>query len=129
LLELRYRRLWIGSIWSLVLVIVVGSLLPDFGAASVAGSDKIGHIVAYLALAILGSAVVAPAMLPWVMARAMFLGLAIEAAQGLLTDTRSADWADVLANATGILIAWLLVHRRAGWGMAAEAWFAGLRRH
>ena len=129
LLQLRYRRAWAGSIWLLVLVIAAGSLVPEMGPASVAGSDKIGHVVAYFTLAVLGSAVVTTTKLPWVMARVMFLGLAMEAAQGLLTDTRMADWSDVLANATGVFAAWWLVRRRAGWAMAVEAWLAGLRRH
>ncbi len=129
LLQLRYRRAWAGSIWLLVLVIAAGSLVPEMGPASVAGSDKIGHVVAYFTLAVLGSAVVTTTKLPWVMVRVMFLGLAMEAAQGLLTDTRMADWSDVLANATGVFAAWWLVRRRAGWAMAVEAWLAGLRRH
>lgn len=113
----------------LVLVVVVGSLVPETGPASVAGSDKIGHFAAYFTLTVLGSAVVTTGKLPWVAARAMFLGLALEAAQALVTGTRTADWADVFANATGILTAWWLVRRRAGWALAAEAWFAGLQRH
>lgn len=112
-----------------MLVIVVGSLVPQGGAAVFGGSDKLGHFVAYFALALLGAGMVAPATVPWIMARALILGLALEAAQALLTESRTADWADALANATGVLVAWLLVRRRAGWAMAAEAWLAGLRRH
>jgi VanZ family protein len=59
----------------------------------------------------------------------MCLGLAMEAAQALLTDTRIADWADVLANTTGILTAWWLIRGRAGWALTVETWLAGLRRH
>ena len=129
LLQLRYRRAWIASIWLLVLVIVVASLVPQTGMESVAGSDKIGHFAAYFALTFLGSAIVTIRQLPWVMARALVLGLAMEATQALLTDTRTADWADVLANTGGVLAAWWLVHGRAGWAVAAEAWLAGLRRH
>jgi VanZ family protein len=129
LLQLRYRRAWIGSIWLLVLVIVVASLVPQTGLESVAGSDKIGHVAAYFALTVLSSAVVTARKLPWVMALAIVLGLALEAAQTLVTATRTADWTDVLANTTGVLTAWWLVRRRAGWALAAEAWLAGLRRH
>ena len=129
MLQLRYRRAWIASVWLLVLVIVVGSLVPNSGPALVTGSDKLGHFVAYFTLALLGVGVVAPATVPWIMARAMLLGLVLEAAQALLTESRSADWADVLANATGVFAAWWLVRRRAGWAMAAEAWLAGLQRH
>jgi VanZ family protein len=129
LLQLRYRHAWIASVWLLVLVIVVGSLVPQSGPADIPGSDKLGHFVAYFTLALLGAGVVAPATVPWIMARAMLLGLALEAAQALLTESRTADWADVLANTTGVFAAWWLVRRRTGWAMAAEAWFTGLRRH
>lgn len=129
LLELRYRLAWIGSIWLLVLVIAAGSLMPEFGPPSIVGSDKIEHFAAYFTLSVLGSAVVTTQRLPWIMARALILGLVLEAAQALLTDTRTADWDDVLANATGILGAWWLVRRRAGWALTVEAWLAGLLRH
>ncbi len=129
LLQLRYRRAWIGSIWLLVLVIVVASLVPQNASISVAGSDKIGHFAAYFALTVLCSAIVTARKLPWVLALTIVLGLALEALQAMVTDTRSADWADVLANMTGVLTAWWLVRRRVGWALAAEAWLAGLRRH
>ena len=128
-LPLRYRRAWIGSIWLLVILIVAGSLMPDVGLPSIAGTDKIEHFVAYFALAILGAAVVTPESLPWVMARALALGVTLEAAQAVLTESRVADWTDVLANACGILAAWWLVRGRAGWAQAVEAWLVGLRRH
>jgi VanZ family protein len=129
MLQLRYRRAWIGSIWLMVLFVVVTSLVSQPGLVSPAGTDKIEHFVAYFTLTVLGSAVVTTAKLPWVAARAMCLGLAMEAAQALLTDTRIADWADVLANTTGILTAWWLIRGRAGWALTVETWLAGLRRH
>lgn len=103
--------------------------MPELGPAGFAGTDKIEHFTAYFALSALGSAVVSTKRLPWVMAWVLVLGLSLEAAQGLLTATRSADWADVLANSTGILAAWLLARRHAGWALAVEAWFANRRRH
>ena len=129
MLALRYRWAWIGATWLLVLIIVAGSLEPDVGSAPVAGFDKIGHFSAYFALTFLGSAVVTIDRVPWVLARAMLLGLAMEAAQALFTKTRTADWTDVLANTAGVMTAWWLVRRRAGWALLAEAWFDSLRRH
>jgi VanZ family protein len=128
-LPLRYRFAWMASIWLLVAIIVAGSLVPDLGPLSIAGSDKFEHFGAYFALSLLGSAVVPNDRLPWVLAGALILGASLEAAQGLLTATRMADWKDLLANAGGILAAWLLVRRRAGWAVDVEAWLASLRRH
>lgn len=128
-LQLRYRWAWIGAMWFLALLIVAGSLAPVFGPALMPGFDKIEHFSAYFALTILGSAVATSEGMPWVVARAMLLGLAMEAAQALFTKTRSADWADVLANTAGVMTAWWLVRRRAGWALLAEAWLDSLRRH
>ncbi len=129
MLQLRYRRAWIASILLLVLAIVAASLLPQTGFEAVPGSDKIGHFAAYFALTLLGSAVVTSKRLPWVVVRTIVLGLAMEAAQALLTDSRIADWADVLANTGGVLAAWWLARGRTGWAVAAEAWLGSLRRH
>jgi VanZ family protein len=129
LLQLRYRRAWISSIWLLVLVIVVASLAPARTMLGVDHLDKLGHFAAYFTLTLLGAGIVARAAVPRVIVWAILLGLAMEAAQALFTDTRTADWADALANTTGVLTAWWLVRRRAGWALAAEAWLAGLRRH
>jgi len=128
-LPLRYRLAWIGAIWLLVAFIIAGSLVPDLGPLAIAGSDKFEHFAAYLALSLLSSAVVTSDRLPWVLAGVLLLGMSLEAAQALLTVKRTADWTDALANASGILVAWWLVRRRAGWALAVEAWLAGLRRH
>jgi len=127
-LPLRYRLAWIASIWLLVGVIVTGSLVPDLGPLSFGVSDKVEHFAAYFALTLLCSAVVTTDRLPWVMAGALLLGMSLEVAQAFLTVTRIADWADVAANASGILAAWLLVRRHAGWALAVEAWFERQRR-
>ena len=55
--------------------------------------------------------------------RCLLLGAGLEAAQALLTDTRQADWADMAANAGGILCAWIIASGgRAGWARHVEAW-------
>lgn len=128
-LPLRHRLAWIASIWILVVVIVTGSLVPDLGPLSGVSSDKFEHFIAYFALSLMGSAVVTADRLPWVMTGALLLGMSMEAAQALFTVERTADWADVLANACGILAAWLLVRHRAGWAVTVEAWLASRRRH
>lgn len=129
-IELRYRRAWIGSVWLLVSGIAAASLLPDSVGTAAAGFDKLGHFFAYLLLALLGSAMVADDGIARVMARSFLLGVALEAAQALLTESRSAEWADVAANAAGVLAAWLLVRSGlAGWARRVEARFGGQPRH
>ena len=116
---------WKAAIALLALLIVVGSLLPMPEAPVPGDLDKLEHFLAYFALALLGSGIVEPPRLWLVMARCFALGLAVEALQAFATETRSADWADVLANALGVLAAWAVAGgSRAGWARHVEAWLA-----
>ena len=110
-------------------LIIVASLVPNEEIAGPPGFDKLEHLTAYFTLTTLCAGIVARASIPWVIVGVILLGLSMEAAQALFTETRTADWADALANTTGVLIAWLLVRRRVGWAMAAEAWLARRRGH
>jgi VanZ family protein len=129
LLELRYRRTWIALVWLLAALIIVASLVPGAEIRGAGGLDKLGHFAAYFTLTLLCAGIVARATGPWVIVSVILLGLAMEAAQALLTETRTADWADALANTTGVLTAWWVVRGRVGWALAVEAWLAGRRRH
>ena len=130
MLELRYRWLWLGSIWLLVLIVIVASLLPFTVTGTQGGADKLLHFLSYLLLALFGAGIVEAERIPVVMARVFVLGLALEAAQAFLTATRSAEWADVIANTAGVLVAWWLCRRGlAGWARHAEAWLDRRRQH
>jgi VanZ family protein len=129
LLELRYRRTWIALVWLLTALIIVASLVPNGEIPGGGRLDKLWHFAAYFTLTLLCAGIVAKATVPWVIVWVILLGLAMEAAQELFTETRTADWADALANAAGVLTAWWLVRGRVGWAMAAEAWLSGRRRH
>lgn len=93
-------------------------MIPDAGM-----SDKVGHYLAYLTLALLGSGIAAPERLWRTMLRCFLFGAALEVAQALVTDQRAAEWGDMLANVSGILTSWLIAGSgRAGWGLRAAAW-------
>ena len=112
-----------GSIWALVLIVIAASLLPFTVTGTQGGVDKLGHFLGYLLLALFGAGVVDAERILVVLARVFFLGLALEAAQTLLTETRSAEWSDVIANTAGVLVAWwLCCHGFAGWARHVEAW-------
>ena len=126
--EATLRRLWIAAIAVLVILIVVASLTPSPVVPTQSFSDKYAHFIAYFALALLGSAITAPAGLWKVMLRCLLLGASLELAQSLLTDHRTADLADLGANAAGIAVAWLIAGQgRAGWGLRAAAWLSARR--
>lgn len=123
-----FRRAWQGAIGLLVAVIVVGSLAPARLAPELMGLDKLNHAAAYFALTALGAGIAETSL--WrVAVRAFLLGLVLEGTQALWTADRAADWMDLLANAAGILAAWLMLRasRGAGWARQVEDWWS--RRH
>jgi VanZ family protein len=92
----------------ITLLIWVLSLLP-IDPASVPGSDKFHHFIAYASL-MFAWCLVRPAttLRPQVALAALCvaMGLAIECAQGL-TGYRFFEWLDVLANSLGVMLGWL----------------------
>ena len=126
--ESTLRRLWIAANAGLVILIIVASLTPSPVVLTESLSDKYAHFIAYFALALSGSAIAAPAGLWKVMLRCLLLGATLEIAQLLLTEHRTADLADLAANAAGIAVAWLIAGQgRAGWGLRAAAWLSARR--
>jgi VanZ family protein len=126
--ETTLRRLWITAILVLVALIVAASLSPGPVIPSQPLSDKTAHFLAYFSLALLGSGITKPARLWRTLLKCFLLGAALEIAQELLTDQRTADVRDLAANTAGILAAWLIAAQgRSGWGLRAFAWVARRR--
>ncbi len=114
-------RAWQAAILLLALAIALGSLLPLPELKSAGGLDKLEHLLAYFALALLGSGIVDPARLWVVLVRSFLFGLVIELLQAFGSAGRMADWSDLAANAAGILAAWLAAGGgRAGWARRVE---------
>lgn len=92
--------MWIVAI----AIVVVLSLAPSVPMPDVDGSDKIGHFLAYFALA--AAAVQLYARWPALLGAGIglvLLGIGLEYAQGALTETRMQDPADALANTLGVI--------------------------
>lgn len=116
------RRLWAGGVIALAAFIAFYSLSPQPVVPVETVSDKVGHTLAYFSLALLCSGITTPGRLRLVMLCCFLLGAALEVAQGVLTESRYAEWGDLAANTTGILAAWLVAGQgRAGWGLRAFA--------
>lgn len=126
--EATLRRLWITAIFVFVALIVAASLSPGPVIPSESLSDKTAHFLAYFSLALLGSGITTPARLRRTLLQCFLLGAALEVAQELLTEHRTADLRDLAANTAGILAAWMIAAQgRAGWGVRAFAWISRRR--
>jgi len=108
----RLHQLWLLVGWLLVLAIVYESLTPSPVELQVEQGDKFLHAAAYLVLMSWFSNIYEGARERLISAvGCVALGVAMEFAQ-LLTDTRTFEVTDMVAGATGVLIAWLLAPPR-----------------
>lgn len=102
---LRRPVLW-GGLWiAAIAVVVVLSLAPSVPMPDVPDGDKLGHFLAYFALA--AAAVQLYARWPALLGAGIglvLLGIGLEYAQGALTATRMRDGADALANTLGVIV-------------------------
>lgn len=101
---LRHPRWWSGLWIAAIAIVVVLSLAPSVPMPDVPDGDKLGHLLAYFALA--ASAVQLYARWPALLGAGIglvLLGIGLEYAQGALTDTRMQDPADALANTLGVI--------------------------
>jgi VanZ family protein len=104
----RYLRIWLVLGWGLVVSVVVLSLVPlsvDLGE----GRDKVGHFLSYGGLTFWFGMLYAGRGRQLRIAIAFSaMGVALEFLQGL-TDYRSFEIADMIANAVGAGIGWCAV--------------------
>ncbi|MFL6587433.1 MAG: VanZ family protein [Luteimonas sp.] len=102
---LRRPVLW-GGLWiAAIAVVVVLSLAPSVPMPDVPDGDKLGHFLAYFALA--AAAVQLYARWPALLGAGVglvLLGIGLEYAQGALTQTRMQDAADAFANTLGVIV-------------------------
>ena len=102
---LRRPLLW-GGLWiAAIAVVVVLSLAPSVPMPDVPDGDKLGHFLAYFALA--AAAVQLYARWPALLGAGVglvLLGIGLEYAQGALTQTRMQDSADAFANTLGVIV-------------------------
>jgi VanZ family protein len=102
---LRRPRLWLGLWWLAIAVVVVASLVsPPELPSTPAGSDKLGHFLAYAALMAAAVQLFQRRLHRWRAAGALVaMGMLLELLQGGLTATRMQDPWDALANTLGVL--------------------------
>ena len=97
---LKLPKFWFGLAFIGLLTLAVVSLIPvpDLG-----GSDKFGHFISYAMLSAFYSLLVEQRKTLWrILFGLIAYGLLLEILQGL-TDYRSGDLADALANSLGVI--------------------------
>jgi VanZ family protein len=101
----RRPRLWLGLWWLAVAVVAVLSLVsPPELPSTPAGSDKLGHLLAYFVLMAAAVQLFPRRLHRWRVAGALVaMGMLLELLQGGLTATRMQDPWDALANTLGVL--------------------------
>lgn len=99
----RYRGTWLVLGWGMTLLIALGSLWPSVPQVAIGVSDKFLHFGAYAVLAFMYAGVVERRHWGRVIVGLLLFGGAIEFAQELLTVSRSGEWLDMAANATGVM--------------------------
>lgn len=119
--ELRFPRFWILGGVGLLLIITALSLLPGDQVPKVSVSDKVKHVLAYVALALwFGGISVRRSYLRITLALLAY-GVLIELLQGWMAVGRQAELLDVVADAAGIAAGLLLAVTPAGrWALWLE---------
>jgi len=112
--SLRWRALWFGLGWLMVAGLVWLSLMPNPPQPlSFAFADKLEHAAGFAWLALWFLQIVAARRRLPAMAALLLLGTAIEVAQSF-TATRLFEFADIAADAAGIVLGALLAQTGLG---------------
>lgn len=110
-----------------MLATIVASLAPADYLSAPDVSDKLGHGLTYATLTVWFAGIYERPAAPLIGVALLLLGVTLEGAQAL-TESRTPEGADLLANLTGIVIA--LVLARAGldrWCAMVEHWLGAGR--
>jgi VanZ family protein len=102
----RFERIFKVVFALTALTVMVLSLLPLGPAAPSLGWDKANHMAAFALLALLGCRGYPTRTVAVLMGLLTYGGL-IEILQSL-TDYRTAEWADLLADALGLPVGWVV---------------------
>ena len=102
---------WLAAFVACVLGVLVLALIPAPPRLFTTGWDKSNHLLAFSVMAWLGLQAF-PRRVGWLLASLLAYGALIEILQSF-TPTRSAEWLDLLADALGIALGWLILRGQA----------------
>jgi VanZ family protein len=101
----RIKKIWYFIGWGLVALIVYLSIMPMPENLAVPQNDKLSHFIAYFVLMWWFAQIFSESRYLSLSLKCIGLGIIMEIAQSF-TDGRYGDFADVLANSAGVLVAW-----------------------
>lgn len=103
---MRFRTLWLALGYTLVAIIVFLSLAPNLPSADIEQGDKLAHCLAYGTLMFWFCQIYASRSSRIAHALAFAaMSVVLEFAQGM-TDYRTFDVVDMLANTAGVALGW-----------------------
>lgn len=106
--ELRYPRFWMLGGLGMALIITFLSLMPNEQLPDPGVSDKVSHILAYVALALWFGGILGRRSYLRIVLVLMAYGVLIELLQGWMGWGRHAELLDLCADAAGIAAGLLL---------------------
>ena len=110
--ELQARRLWVTVGWAIVLLVIYLSLTPTPIDVPIEAGDKLSHAFAYLVLmSWFSNLYEGPGRRVGFAVGFVFLGVTLEILQGG-TGYRSFEVADMLADAAGVVVGWIVAPPR-----------------
>ena len=115
LISLRFRRIWLGIGWSLVMIVIILSLIP---APAITQTfryvDKISHMFSYFVLMGWFAQIYhSSRQRLYYLIGFVLLGMGLEILQDF-GGIRHADWLDACANSIGVILAWYLTKNQGG---------------
>jgi VanZ family protein len=93
---------WMSMFWSCGAIILILALMPPNPDLPSTGWDKSNHVLAFIVLTVLGCNAY-PNRIAGVLVGAFLYGGLIEVLQSF-TPYRSAEWADLIADAIGVFV-------------------------
>lgn len=123
MLPLRFARLWLAGGILLVLGVLSGSLVPgEYVEDAMVWNDKVTHALTYAGLTLWFTGIFPRRRYGWVVLGIFLLGATIEVLQGSMSFGRQGDYADLLANSSGICVGLVLALAGCGgWAQPVES--------
>ncbi len=125
--SLRYRWLWLVLGMLLLVAGVFAAMAPMPARSLLEVNDKVVHATVFLCFMVWFSAFFRPRLWPLLFLALVGYGILIELLQGL-TVARMADPKDVVADAMGLVLGWLLAAAGLSrWCEVVESWLVRRR--